>query len=114
TQIDKRIKNKRNPIVVKTIVLAKKNGLLDLAKKLSAPGSKYTKINLDGLNSVEGDKIMVIGKVLGEGDIERKIKISAIGFSESAKEKLKKAGCEIKTIEDEINKNKKLEGVKVI
>ena len=30
------------------------------------------------------------------------------------KEKLKKAGCEIKTIKQEIEKNKDLKGVKVI
>jgi large subunit ribosomal protein L18e len=114
TQIEKRLQKKRNPVIVRTIMLAKKNGLLDLGKKLSAPASQYTNVNLDFLNSMKEDKIMVVGKVLGQGDIEKKIKISALGFSESAKEKLKKAGCEIKTIEEEIEANKKLEGVKII
>ena len=57
---------------------------------------------------------MVIGKVLGEGEIEHKINISALSFSKQAKEKLKKAGCEIRTIKEEIEKNHKLEGVKII
>lgn len=114
TQIDKRLKKKRNSEIVETIQLAKKLGLLDLAKKLSAPSSQYVKINLDELGKVEGDKLMVVGKILGQGDIEKKIKISALGFSEQAREKLKKAGCEVKSIKQEIESNNKLEGVKII
>ena len=114
TQIDKRLKKKRNPEIVETILLAKKYGLLDLGKMLSAPASQYTKINLDGLSEVKGDKIMVVGKVLGQGEVDRKIRVSALGFSEQAREKLKKAGCEVKSIKDEIEGNKKLEGVEIL
>lgn len=114
TQINKRIEKKRNPEIVKTIELAKKNNLLDLAKKLSAPISQQTKINLDKLDKVEGDKVLVVGKVLGMGDIDKKKQVSALGFSKQAREKLKKAGCEIKTVKQEIEKNQKLEGVKIL
>ena len=114
TQIVKRLQKKRNPEIVETIILAKKNDLLDLSKKLSAPASQYTKINLDKLSEIEGEKVMIIGKVLGQGEISGKKEISALGFSEQAKEKLKKAGCEVKTIKQEIENNKKLEGVKIL
>ena len=114
TQIDKRLKKKRNLEIVETVLLAKKNGLLDLGKRLSAPASQYTKINLDGLKDVKEDKIMVVGKVLGQGEVDRKIRVSALGFSEQAREKLKKAGCEVKSIKDEIKDNNKLEGVKIL
>ncbi len=114
TQIDKRLQKKRNASIVETIQLAKKNDLLDLAKKLSAPSSQYVKINLDKLNEIKGDKILVVGKILGQGDINRKISISALGFSEQALEKLKKAGCDVKTIKQEIELNKKLQGVEIL
>jgi len=114
TQISKRKKKKRNPELVKTIELAKKNNLLVLGKKLSGPTKLHSKINLDELNDLEDNKIIVVGKVLGMGSINKKISISALSFSEQAKEKLKKVDCEIKTIKQEIEKNPKLEGVKII
>lgn len=114
TQISFREKRKTNPILVETIELAKKSNLLELAKRLSGPRRLQTKINLMDLEKVEANKILVVGKVLGEGEIRKKISVSALAFSEQAKEKLKKAGCEMKTIKEEIEKNKKLEGVKVI
>ena len=114
TQITKRTKKKRNPELVETINLAKKNNLLDLAKKLSGPTRKQTKISLDGLNKLKDDEVIVVGKVLGQGNIDKKIKVSALSFSEQAKEKLKKADCEINKIKQMIEKNPKLEGVKIL
>lgn len=114
TKISKRTKAKTNPELMETINLAKKNNLLDLAKKLSAPRSNYNNVNLDELDSIEGDKIMVIGKILGSGDIKRKIDVSALSFSQQAKDKLNKAGCNVKTIKEAIEKNSKMEGVKII
>jgi len=115
TQISKRTLKKRNPEIVETIKLAKENNLLNLAKKISAPNSQYKKINLDELEKeTKGNKIMVVGKVLGSGEIEKKVDISALSFSESAKEKLKKAGCKINSIKEEIKGNNKLEGVEII
>ena len=114
TQIDTRIMKKRNPVIVRTISLAKKNNLLELAKKLSSPSSNYVSINLDSLEKLEDKKILVVGKVLGQGEVERKFSVAALGFSEQARAKLKKAGCELKEIEEEIEGNPKLEGVKII
>jgi len=114
TKISKRTKKKRNPEIVETISLAKKNNLLELAKKLSGPRGNYKTINLDDLGKIEGDKVLVVGKVLGSGEINRKIGITALGFSEKARDKLKKAGCDIKTIKEALDKNKTLEGVQII
>lgn len=114
TEISKRIRKKRNPEIVETINLAKKNDLLDLAKKLSSPRGNYKNINLDELEKVEGDKILVVGKILGDGEINKKIGIAALGFSEKARDKLEKAGCDIKSIKTALEKNAKLEGVTII
>jgi large subunit ribosomal protein L18e len=114
TQINKRTEKKRNPEMVETIRLAKKNGHLDLAKRLSGPRSGYKNINLDELEMVEGDKVLVVGKVLGGGEIDRKIGVAALGFSDSAKDKLNKAGCDIKSIKMALKKNGKLDGVTIV
>ncbi len=114
TQISKRVKRKTNPELVGTIELARKNNLLELGKRLSGPKRFYKKVNLGDLDKLKEEKILVVGKVLGDGEIKKKIKIAALGFSDSAKEKLKKADCKILTIKQAIEKNPKLEGVKII
>lgn len=114
SQINIREKKKSNPEILETIKLSKKNNLMDLAKKLSAPRRLHLNINLTELDNVEGTKVMVVGKVLGSGNINKKISVSALGFSKQASEKLKSAGCEIKTIKQEIESNKDLKGVKII
>lgn len=114
TQISKRAKNKRNPEIFETINLAKKNNLLELAKKLSGPSRHYRSVNLDELNKINSNKIIIVGRVLGSGEINKKISVAALGFSEKALEKLRKSGCDIKNIMEEIKDNKKLEGVEIV
>ncbi len=114
TQITKRTQKKRNQEIVETIELAKKNGLLSLGKKLSGPKRLYNKVNISVINKVKDEKVLIIGKVLGQGDINKKIKIIALSFSKQAKDKLKKADCEIKTIKQEIESNPKLDGVQIL
>jgi len=41
------------------------------------------------------------------------MEIIALGFSEKAKEKLLKKGCEVKTILEEIKSNPSAEGIKI-
>lgn len=114
TEISNRVKKKTNPELVETIELAKKNNHLELAKKLLRHRKNQIKINIGELNEINEDKIIVPGKILGSGNVKKKISVYALGFSEEAKEKLKKSGCEFKTIKQEIEKNPKLNGVKVI
>jgi len=111
TKINKRTERKTDPKIVETIKLAKKNGLLDLAKKLSGSTRLQSKINVGDLKD---EKVLVVGRVLGSGEINKKISIGALSFSEQACEKLKKAGCEILSVKQMIEKNEKLEGVKII
>jgi len=114
TKINKRKQRKTKSELVETIEKAKKENLLDLAKKLSGPTKLQKKINLEDLDKLKENKVLVVGKILGVGNINRKIKISALGFSNTAKEKLKKAECEMSSIKQELEINKKLDGVKII
>jgi large subunit ribosomal protein L18e len=114
TQINDRMKEKRNPELAESIFLAKKNNHMDLAKKLCAPTRQRVIMNMTDIEKLKEDKIIIVGKILGTGDIKKKMSIIALGYSEQAKEKLAKAGCETKTIKQELVKNPKLTGYKLI
>ena len=105
------MKKKTNSKLVETIYLAKKYAQ-EVASLLSAPTRRQIKKNLEEIDkeAKENETIIVPGKVLGEGNISKKIKVIAFSFSKSAEEKLKKAGCKIMRIKEELEKNKKLEG----
>lgn len=110
TKVNVRMRNKTNSILEETIFLAKKNNLVEIASAISVPARKLAAVNLEKINHAKGDVIIVPGKVLSNGEIEKKVKVYALGFSKTAKEKLKKTGCEYKTILEAIKKDSKLKG----
>lgn len=117
TLIDKQMKRKTNPELVKTIFKAKKNNKwLEVAVLLSSPRRNKISVNLEKIEkeTKEGDTIVVPGKVLGDGNISKKIRVVALGFSKEAKEKLKSKKCEVVTILEEIEKNKEARGIKIL
>src|SRR3989344_8445080 len=98
TKIEKQIRKKTNAELVETIISAKKNNnWLKVAEILSSPRSKKVNVNIERINkfSKEGEKIAIPGKVLSLGEMDKKIKIIALEFSEKAREKSLKAECEI-------------------
>ena len=111
------MRKKTNSEIVKTIILAKKNNKwIKLAYQLSGSTRKYSSVNLDEIDkkSKEGDTLVVLGKVLGSGNLNKKVRVCALGFSASAVEKLKKTKSEISSLADEIKKNPKAEGIKIL
>jgi large subunit ribosomal protein L18e len=61
----------------------------------------------------DGDVIIVPGKVLGEGDLTKKVTVAAFAFSEEAKSKIGKAGKAI-TILELLKSNPKGQRVKIL
>ena len=117
TKIEKQLGKKSNSYLVDTIIAAKKNKKWhDVAETLSIPGRKRVEINLDKINeSAKGNEILVFpGKILSMGEVDRKFKVAALSFSEKAREKLNKAGCETLSILEEIKKNPGAKGVKIL
>ena len=117
TKLRKRIEKKNSPKVVETLMFAKKNKEWnDIAKIISSSRRKYSYINLKEIEekTSAGDTVVIPGKVLGKGNVSKKIRICALWFSESAREKLKENKGEIVTILEEIKKNPKAEGVKIL
>lgn len=118
TLVEKQLQRKSNSILVETIIQAKKKEAWnEVAELLSGPRRKRMNLNLTELNGVEAsdkDILVVSGKVLSEGQVDKKLKIVALGFSERAKEKLLKAGCKVSSILEEIKLNPTGKNLKVL
>ena len=65
-----------------------------VAEKLSAPESQRAAVNISRIEkyAVEGETIIVPGKLLGTGTISKKVTVVAFSASEGAIEKITKAG----------------------
>ncbi|MCH7567814.1 MAG: 50S ribosomal protein L18e [Nanoarchaeota archaeon] len=111
------MKRKKDKEIVETIIAAKKNKDWNkVVQVISGSRRKYASVNLKEIEkqTTTGDTVVIPGKVLGIGNITKKVRVCALGFSDSAREKLKSANGEIVTIFEEINKNPKAEGIKII
>jgi large subunit ribosomal protein L18e len=117
TLIEKQLKKKTNSDLVETVVAAKKaKAWFRIAEILSGSRRQRFDINLKDLEegTKAGDVIVVPGKVLSQGNVSKKIKVIALGFSETAKEKLLSAKCDVVYILDEIKKNPEAKDVKIL
>ena len=116
TKIEKQLKKKTNPELVETIIFAKKNKNWNkIAEILSSPRRNKISLNLSAIEKESDGKVLVVpGKVLSSGDVTKKIKIVALNFSKSAKEKLLNAKCEISSILEEIKQNPDAKNIKII
>ncbi|MDP3765450.1 MAG: 50S ribosomal protein L18e [Nanoarchaeota archaeon] len=93
-----------NPILQSLIQELKKKGReqsVNLWRRVAIDLEKPTRqrrvVNLSSLSrhTKENDVIVVPGKVLGAGNLEHKLTISAFQFSSGAKEKIEKVGARI-------------------
>jgi len=117
TLIEKQLEKKSNSILVKTIISAKKNkSWFKVAELLSTPRRKRMNVNLSEISkkAKEGEIVVVSGKVLSGGEVDKKIKVVALNFSADAREKLLKSKSEVSSILDEIKKNPGAKGIKIL
>lgn len=77
--------------------------LMDLEKNFK-DGDNITKKELFEVGLVNDIKSKV--KILGDGDLKKKLKVEADLYSKSAEEKIKKASGEVKKVEKKIAKQK--------
>ena len=117
TKIERKLKKKTNKELVETIIKAKKkSNWLKVADKISTTKINQKSLNLDEIDkkASENDVIVIPGKVLGTGKVSKKIKIVALNFSESAKDKLTKDKIEFSTIDKEIKENPEAKKIKLL
>jgi large subunit ribosomal protein L18e len=117
TSLKVRLHRKREPRLAAAIYLsAKSPAWFKLSKMLSQATRKHSAVNLSVIDrqTSMGDTILVPGRVLGVGEITKKIRICSFGISAEALERLKKTRSEWIHVLDEIKKNPKAEGLKII
>lgn len=83
------------------------------AENLAAPKSTETVVNLNRLSRIGDGKspMLVPGKVLGTGALDRKLVVGAFSFSASARRKIESAGGHALGIEEFVKKYPQGKGV---
>lgn len=117
TKIKQRKERKTDSKIVETITeMQKHKEWQKLAQIVAGSKRKYSSLNLRKIDreTKEGDTVVIPGKVLGSGDLTKRIRVCAINFSDSAKEKLKEIKAETIFLIDEVRKNPRAAGVKIL
>lgn len=117
TKLKSRLKRKTNFSLVDTVNEARKHDSWnELAKILSSSTRNFSALNLFQIDeqTKTGDTVVIPGKILSKGDLTKKVRICALSFSQKALEKMAKTKSEAVSILEEIQKNKKAEGVRIL
>ncbi len=123
SRLRKMQKRKSNPNLVKLIdellVASAKNEAKvwkDIAERIAKPRRLYAEVNVSKIEryAKDNETIIVPGKVLGSGKINKKVTVAALSFSESAKRKIEDAGGKCLTITQLLEENPKGSGVRIM
>jgi large subunit ribosomal protein L18e len=98
-----------NPRLIRLIIACEKTKSKmwkEIARRLAIK-RRRAEVNVSKIDryAKEGETIVVPGVVLGNGNITKKVKVAALRFSKSAKEKLLNSGCEVLTLEELLIEN---------
>ncbi|WP_342304360.1 50S ribosomal protein L18e [Methanolobus sp. ZRKC5] len=88
----------------------------DVAKRLEKPGRNYAQVNLSKINryAKDGETVLIAGKVLGSGLLEKAVTVAAYNFSVTAMEKITGLGGKCLTIEQILEENPKGSGIRIL
>ncbi len=85
-------------------------------KDLSRPSRKRSSVNLYKIAKYarEGETVIVPGKILSVGDLDKQVIVAAFNCSTAAREKIIKANGQVLSIEELLAKNPKGQKVRVL
>ncbi|RLG38285.1 50S ribosomal protein L18e [Methanosarcinales archaeon] len=88
----------------------------DIAERLERPRRSYAEVNLSRINRYarEGETIVVAGKVLGAGKLDKRVYVAALGFSRKAYQRITALGGRCMSIDDLLKENPKGSGVRIM
>ncbi|HDJ27153.1 MAG TPA: 50S ribosomal protein L18e [Aciduliprofundum sp.] len=88
----------------------------DVAERLERPRRNWAEVNVSKLQRYarDGETVLVPGKVLGAGRLEKRLIVAAYSFSRSAAEKIRAAGGEAISIEELMERNPSGSGVRIM
>ncbi len=116
-------KRKSNPnlirLIDKLLLASAKNKVRiwkDIAERLSKSSKFKAEVNVGKIERYinENEIALIPGKVLGSGDISKPITVAALNFSETAREKITKAGGKCISIEELIEINPEGSNVRIL
>ena len=114
---------KTNPVLVSLINDLKKQAIekeapiwKDIAKRFEKPLNNWPEVNLDRISKYVNEKetALIPGKVLSDGNFDKKITIAAWKFTDNAVEKIKKAGGKTIKIEELMKDNPKGKNIRIM
>ncbi|HEX9907319.1 MAG TPA: 50S ribosomal protein L18e [Thermoplasmata archaeon] len=88
----------------------------DIALRLEGPQRNWAEVNISKIDRYAGENEIVVvpGKILGSGEIAKKVTVAAYRFSGQAREKIEKAGGQNISIEELVATNPKGSGVRIM
>ncbi len=112
-----------NPVLRKSIRLLRKSSVENkvnvwsvLADLIERPRRIKKAVNVGKLERYckDGDVVVVPVKLLGGGNLTKKLTVAAVSFSPLAKEKIEKAGGKCLSIEEIIKMNPEGKGIRIM
>jgi len=109
----KRIKNNQTERVIndlKTLAIENKVPLWKrIASELEKPTRQRREVNIFKLekHATDGELVIIPGKLLGTGNLTKKLTVAALSASDSAIQKIKAAKGEVVSLEEMMLKNAK-------
>ena len=78
-----------------------------IAKKLEGPNRNWPIVNISKIeyNISKNGKVVIPGKIMGSGNLSKKVTVSAYSFTRTAIQKIEKAGGKCMIFNDFIKKN---------
>jgi len=114
---------KTNPNLVVLIQQLKDAGRIneapvwrDIALRLEGPARHWAEVNVGKLNryASENETVIIPGKLLGAGEIAKKVMVAAYRSSGQAREKIEKAGGKSMSIMELVERNPKGSKVRIM
>ncbi len=88
----------------------------DIAERLEGSCTRYAEVNVSKINryAANGETVLIPGKVLGSGVLERQVNVAALTFSASSSAKINGASGRCMTIEELVQSNPKGSQVRIL
>ncbi|MEM0118632.1 MAG: 50S ribosomal protein L18e [Conexivisphaerales archaeon] len=85
-------------------------------ERLEGSRRRMAKVNVGKLSAIaeEGSYVLVPGKVLGSGKMEKKLIVGALDYSSEARKKIVSAGGEALTLTEFIKRYSDKEGIRLV
>ncbi len=88
----------------------------DVAGRLEKPSKNWAEVNLSTIqrHAKDGETILVPGKVLGAGYLNKRVSVGSFSISDGARKKIEQAGGSYMTIREMVDESPKGSGIRIM